>query len=165
MVYFYYQNKSIIEPYKITTFEGYWYLYGNDLLEDKLKTFYIKDIRNLILTNKIFNENINALKKLDSAINVWFEPNAKIFEVRLLVKKDIAKYFIRRPLCKSQLITKENEDKSIEILLTATSKKELIYELKKWQPSLLVLEPKDLAKEMLKISREYYDGQIGVMIE
>ena len=40
----------------------------------------------------------------------------------------------------------------------------MIYELKKWQPNLLVLEPKDLAKEMLEISREYYDSQVGVMI-
>lgn len=101
---------------------------------------------------------------MNSAINVWFKPNAPIFEVRLLVNKDIAKYFIRRPLCKSQLVIKENKDGSIELVLTATSKKEMIYELKKWQPNLLVLKPKDLDKEMLEISRECYDGQVGLMI-
>ena len=164
-VEFHFKGKyRYVEAYKITTFDGYWYLYGKDILDGRLKTFYIKDITNFLITDQIFPKNIAALKKLDSAINVWFEPNNEIFEVRLLVNKDIAKYFIRRPLCKSQLVTKENDDGSIELLLTATSKKELIYELKKWQPHLLVLEPKDLAKEMLEISREYYDSQVGVMI-
>lgn len=164
-VEFYFKNKyRFVEPYKITTFDGYWYLYGNDILENKLKTFYIKDITNLILSEKNFKENISALNKLDSALNVWFEPNNSLFEVRLLVKKDIAKYFKRRPLCKTQVITKEYENEDIEIFFTATSKKELIYELKKWQPSLLVIEPKDLAKQMLEISREYYDEQVKLMI-
>lgn len=76
-----------VEPYKITTFDGYWYLYGKDLLDDRLKTFYIKNIVNFSLTDKTFTKNIEALKKLDSAINIWFEPNSKLFEVRLLVKK------------------------------------------------------------------------------
>ena len=45
---FYYKSKyRVIEPYKITTFDGYWYLYGKDITQNKLKTFYIKDINNL----------------------------------------------------------------------------------------------------------------------
>lgn len=164
-VEFHFKGKyRFVEPYKITTFDGYWYLYGKDLLDEGLKTFYIKDIANFLITDKIFEKNISALKKLDSAINVWFEPNSEIFEVRLFVNKHIAKYFIRRPLCKSQLLTKENEDGSIELLLTSSSKKEMIFELKKWQPYLIVLEPTDLAKEMLEISREYYDLQVSVII-
>jgi predicted DNA-binding transcriptional regulator YafY len=164
-VQFHYKDKyRIVEPYKITTFDGYWYLYGKDIIQDKLKTFYIKDINNLNLSNKTFNKNIKALQKLDYAINVWFEPDNEAFEVRLLVKKEISKYFKRRPLCKSQIIIKEYKDETIEILLTATSKKELIYELKKWQPSLLVIEPKDLAKEILDISKEFYEGQMKLMI-
>jgi predicted DNA-binding transcriptional regulator YafY len=158
---FQFKNKyRSLEPYKITTFDGYWYLFGKDLNDNKLKTFYIKDINNLIVEDIFFEKNLQALKKLDSAINIWFEPNNDIFEARLLVKEDIAKYFKRRPLSKSQVILKENKDKSIEILLTATSKKELIYEVKKWQPNLLVIEPTNLVKEMLEISKNYYKEQL-----
>ncbi len=162
---FNYKDKyRFVEPIKITTFEGFWYLYGKDLLEDKLKTFYIKDIKKLSLSNKKFQKNNVYIEKLENAINIWFEPNKESFEVRLLASKEIAKYFKRRPLCKSQIIVKENLDKSVEILLYATSENELIYELKKWQPSLIVLEPKSLAKKMLDISRKYYDEQIELMI-
>lgn len=160
-----YKDKyRFVEPIKITIFEGFWYLYGKDLLEDKLKTFYIKDIIKLTISNKKFKKSIESIQKLENAINVWFEPNSISFEIRLLATKEVAKYFKRRPLSKSQIIVKENEDKSIELLLTATSEKELIYELKKWQPNLLLLEPKSLAKKMLEINRKHYDRQIELMI-
>ncbi|MEA1914273.1 MAG: WYL domain-containing protein [Campylobacterota bacterium] len=162
---FHFKSKyRFVEPYKITTFEGYWYLYGNDVSVDKLKTFYIKDIEKLIITNKSFTKDPQALSKLKSAINVWFEPNSELFEVRLLADAEVGKYFIRRPLSSSQLITKQYDDGSVELLLTATSERELIYELKKWQPNLLVLEPKSLATKMLDISRSFYDKQVGLMI-
>lgn len=157
----FYHNKKYrsVEPYKITTFDGYWYLYGKDLKDERLKTFYIKDIKNFTSTNIKFKENIDTLKKLDLAINIWFEPNNILFEARLLVDKTISKYFIRRPLSKSQLVTKEYQDGSIEILLMASSQKEIIFELKKWQPNLFVIEPKDIALEMLEISRDYSKKQ------
>lgn len=159
-VEFEYKNKKrFVEPYKITTFDGYWYLYGKDLTDNRLKTFYIKDIKKLLLSKKIFSINIKALRKLDLAMNIWFEPNNKSFEVRLLVDNTISKYFKRRPLCKSQIIVKEYEDESIEILLNVTSKKELIFELKKWQPNLLVIEPQELAFEIIDISKKFNEKQ------
>ena len=138
--------------------------YGNDVLDDKLKTFYIKDIEKLHLSDTLFKKNKLAITKLELAINVWFEPNNELFEVRLLAKNDIAKYFIRRPLNKSQIISKKHKDGSIELLLNITSENEIIYELKKWQPSLLVIEPKSLAKKILNTSREFFDNQLELMI-
>ena len=162
---FHFKGKyRFVEPYKITTFEGYWYLYGNDVQVDKLKTFYIKDINKLIISDNLFEKDDQVMRKLQTAINVWFEPNAKPFEIRLLAKKDIAKYFERRPLSSTQIITKEYKDGSIELLLTATSNKEIIYELKKWQPHLLVLEPKSLVKEILEINKEFYQNQIDLIL-
>lgn len=162
---FQYKNKyRFIEPYKITTFDGYWYLYGNDILSNRLKTFYIKDIETLNTTNKKFEENKIAIEKLKLAINVWFEPNEDFFEVRLLVKKEVAKYFLRRPLNSSQIISKKYNDESLELILNVTSQNEIIFELKKWQPYLLVIEPKSLAKKILNTSREFFDKQLELMI-
>lgn len=157
----FYHNKKYrsVEPYKITTFDGYWYLYGKDLNDKRLKTFYIKEMKNFTTKQIKFEENILALKKLDSAINIWFEPNNELFEVRLLVDSLVSKYFIRRPLCKSQLVTKEFDDGSIEILLTATSEKEIIFELKKWLPNLIIVEPKKIALQMLEITKSYTKKQ------
>ncbi|UTJ05940.1 helix-turn-helix transcriptional regulator [Arcobacter roscoffensis] len=164
-IQFQYKNKyRFIEPYKITTFDGYWYLYGNDILTNRLKTFYIKDIESLNSTDKTYKENPNAIEKLKLAINVWFEPNEDLFQIRLLVKKEISKYFVRRPLNSSQIITKKYNDESIEILLDITSENEILFELKKWQPHLLVIEPKSLAKKILIINREFLDNQLELLI-
>lgn len=162
--FFYNQKYRFIEPYKITTFDGYWYLYGNDILENRLKTFYIKDIESLIISDKKYKINQKAIEKLKLAINVWFEPNNEFEEITLFAKKDVAKYFQRRPLNKSQIITKKYQDGSLELTLKITSQKEIIYELKKWQPNLLVLAPSSLAKQILKTSREFFDNQLELMI-
>lgn len=164
-VEFSFKNKyRFVEPYKITTFEGYWYLYGKDLLEDKLKTFYIKEIEKINLTNTKFQKEPKALRALETAINIWFEPTSKPFEVRLIASKEISKYFKRRPLSKTQTIIKQNDDESIEFLVMATSKQEILYELKKWQPYLLVVEPKALAKEILELNRQFFDKQVQLLI-
>lgn len=162
--FFYKGVNRFTQPYKITTFEGFWYLYANDKVSNKFKTYYIKDIKKLILSTQTFEVDKKAIKKLQDAVNIWFEPNADSFEVKLLASNDIAKYFKRRPLSSSQIITKEHKDGSIELALTITSEREILNELKKWQPSLLVLEPKKLAKKYLEISRSAYDKQLEIMI-
>lgn len=154
-----------IEPYKITNFEGYWYLYANEYIENKLKTFYIKDIKGLCITEKKFKKDLNVLRKLDLAINVWFEANEEPFEVRLLVLPEIAKYILKRkPFNDTQRKIKEFDDGSIEIAFFATSQKEVSYEVKKYQPNLLIIEPKELVKEMLQVSRSYHDNQIDLSL-
>lgn len=154
-----------IEPYKITNFEGYWYLYANEYMENKLKTFYIKDIKGLHITKKKFRKDLNVLRKLDLAINVWFDANKKPFEVRLLVLPEIAKYILdRKPFNETQRKIKEFHDGSVEIGFFATSQKEVSYEIKKYQPNLLIIEPKELVKEMIKVSREFHDKQIDLSL-
>jgi len=165
-VKFYFKDKlRHIEPYKITNFEGYWYLYANEYLENKLKTFYIKDIKGLTITDKKFKKDTKVLRKLDLAINVWFKANAKPFEVRLLVLSDIAKYIIdRKPFNSTQTVVKEYEDGSVEITFMATSEREVSHEIKKYQPNLLIIEPKELVKEMIQVSRTYHDKQIDISL-
>lgn len=157
------KKNRTVEPYKITTFEGFWYLYANEIDSDKLKTFYIKNIENLKVTNTVFTPEDNAITKLENALNIWFEPNSKNFEVRLLAKPSIAKYFIRRPLNKNQIICKEYNDGSIELLVNASSKSEVIYELKRWQPYLLIIEPTNIAEQMIQITQEYIDQQKSIV--
>lgn len=162
---FYHSKKyRFIEPIKITTFDGYWYLYGKDIFEDKLKTFYIKDITNLILTDKKFTVDQTAIKIIDNAINIWFNPQNKPFEVQLLVKPAISKYFIRRPLSRSQKVIKTYDDGSILILLYATDPKEITTEVKKWLPNLLVIEPTSIAKELRDEAIAFQKEQMDILI-
>ncbi len=155
-----FKNKQrLVQPYKITTFEGFWYLYGYEVNSQKLKTFYIKDIDSLQITEKKFIPQAKAITILQNALNIWFEPNSQPFEVRLVAKAPIAKYFERRPLNSNQLITNRYKDGSIELLISASCNIEVIYELKKWLPFLLVIEPQSVANEMLKITKDFLEDQ------
>ncbi len=156
---FFYKKDRIAKPYKIAIFEGFWYLYAEDKGDSRFKTFYIKDISKLQITNKTFKIDIDMLKKLDSAINIWFEPNQQLFEVVLLADKNIAKYFKRRELSVNQKILEEFEDGSIKFSIYTTSKRAILHEIKKWIPELLVLSPQNLAKDMIQIAKEYEKKQ------
>lgn len=166
IVSFYFKDKyRFAKPYKIVSFEGYWYLYGEELLEEKLKTYYLKDISELKITTDTFTPNKEAINKLKFAINAWFEPNSELYEARLLALPEIAKYFYRRPLSASAVISHKRADGGIEITIKATSHNEILHEVKKWMPNLLVLEPKELVLKTKDIARELFDRQLEVVLE
>jgi predicted DNA-binding transcriptional regulator YafY len=157
---FIYKGKErFVEPYKITTFEGFWYLYGQEQKDQKLKTYYLKDIDTLTLREDTFKPEQRALDILRHAINVWFEPNTQPFEVKLIANTSVAKYFDRRPLSASQIVTRRFEDGSVELTLYATSSQEIIYEIKKWLPELIVVEPDWLVHKMISITQTFLSKQ------
>jgi predicted DNA-binding transcriptional regulator YafY len=153
----YKSKKRVINPYKIVSFEGFWYLYAQELNDKKLKTFYLKELASLKLLHSTFKPNSEWIDRLRHAINIWFEPNSELFSAKLLAKKEIAKYFYRRPLSPLQQVY-ENADGSIEIELKATSFKEVLHEVKKWMPNLLVLTPKRLKEESIEVASSFIDS-------
>lgn len=155
---FNYNKKTrVVNPYKIVSFEGFWYLYGEEVKDSKLKTYYLKDIVSLQTLDKTFSPKEEPIDKLKYAINTWFEPNSVLFEVRLLAQEPIAKYFTRRPLSLDQQLS-QNRDGSVELTLKATSHNEILHEIKKWMPHLIVLEPQSLREASLAIAREFLNN-------
>ena len=166
MVSFNYNAKlRHVKPLRIVSFEGYWYLYGEEILSTALKTFYFKQIEHLSLSDEIFEPDSKAILALDRALNVWFQPNSEPFEVLLRATPDIAKYFSRRPLSSTQKIIKTYKDGAIDIKVMATSDTELLYEVKQWMPELTIIGPKALALKAKKIADEFLDRQISHLIE
>ncbi len=159
IVEFFYSNKKRdIEPYKLTIFEGYWYLYARDISADKYKTFYLKDIKNLKKTDRNFKVDEEKMDMLDNALNIWFEPSNPPFEVILFARKKIAKYFKRRKISPTQKILRELDD-GLEFSVKTTSKTAILFEIKKWIPELLVISPDYLVNDMLNIVKEYEKNQ------
>jgi len=166
IVIFNYNNKlRYVRPYKIVSFEGYWYLYGEEVLQDKLKTFYFKDLENLQISEESFTPKTENYKVLERSLNAWFEPNKEPFEVVLNASSDIAKYFERRPLSITQRIIKIYKDGSMDLSLLATSEREVIHEIKRWMPDLIVVEPKALALKAKAISDTFINKQIEQLIQ
>jgi len=162
---FYFKDKlRQVDPYKIVSFDGFWYLYAYEILSDKIKTYYFNDIGGVDVSDRVFIPQDNIVDVLKNSLNAWFEPNATPFKVCLHVKSEIAKYFYRRPLCATQVISKEYKDGSIDIELFATSETEILLEIKKWMPNLIVKSPKSLAKASSNVATEFINAQIGTIL-
>lgn len=160
----YNQKVRMVRPCTIVNFEGYWYLYGFELLSERLKTYHFKSIEALSITDDSHECLDEALPALHNALNAWFEPHAEVFEVTLHATKEIAKYFSRKPFPTQRIIT-HYEDGAIDLVIDVTSHKEVLHEIKKWIPNLLVRSPKPLALEVRKMAQEFTEAQINMVLE
>jgi len=145
-----------VYPYKIASFEGFWYLFCKE--REKYKTFYFKDIQDVLLLENTFKCDKQALRTMENALNIWFEAQEKSFEVLLHVDSKIAKHLARRPLSKTQKVLKESENGDIEISLCATSDNEVIHMLKKWLPNLKVITPLRIHEQFKRELQIYIDS-------
>lgn len=165
-VSFAYSGKvRMVKPCKIVSFEGYWYLYGEEALSERLKTFHLKSIEALTLTDERFDCPENALAVLDRAMNSWFEPHNEPFEAVLHATPKIAKYFTRRPLSVTQRIVKTYPDGAVDLAIMATSEREVLHEVKKWVPDLLVRSPRPLAMKAREMAQAFAEAQVKMMLE
>lgn len=145
-----------VHPYKIASFEGFWYLFCKE--KERYKTFYFKDIQNVSLKEQTFSCDIQALQVMENALNIWFEAQEEVFEVLLYVDQIIAKHLDRRPLSKTQKVLKYYENGDIEISVHATSDNEVIHMLKKWLPNLKVIAPLRIHEIFKKELQKYIDA-------
>jgi len=148
VTYSYQKFTFTVEPYKIISFDGYWYLLGRDVKKNTIKKYKIKDINNLSLNKNVFMYDENISDKLENAINVWFNPNKEGYTVELLINKEVKHYFKERPINKSQRI-RENEDGSMEIELTITHNMEIVPLIGYWTPHIKVISPEHLYNEVI----------------
>ncbi|WP_345969367.1 WYL domain-containing protein [Sulfurimonas sp. HSL1-6] len=166
LVSFAYKGKiRIVKPCKIVSFEGYWYLYGEEALSDKLKTFHLKSIEALYIMDDHFECPEEAQSILDRAVNAWFEPENEPFEAILHATAEIAKYFARRPIAPTQRIIQSYENGSIDFSIMVTSERELLHEVKKWVPDLLVRSPRSLALKAREMAQAFAEAQIRMVLE
>jgi predicted DNA-binding transcriptional regulator YafY len=104
------------------------------------------------MTEKTFTIKKALKDKLQNAVNVWFNANKESFEVRLWADKEIAKYFYRRPISKSQRVISKDPDGSIELSVMITDDNEIVPTVFYWMPNLLILSPKPLREKVEKLA-------------
>ena len=142
-----YENKKVdiaSNPLKIVCFDGFWYLLGLDEEHDKVKKYYLNAISSIEIKNKKFRVPKRLQESLDNAINIWFQPEVEPFKVKLHIEPEIAKYFKRRPISKTQIVESIYNDGSYDISLKITSYNEVTRLILSWLPHMKVLEPKEL---------------------
>lgn len=144
--------KTTIQPLKIVNFEGFWYLIA--IRKDILKKYYLKNISNPKITNKLFETDDELETLLEDSISVWFQDDVEPFEVKLFANEVAAKFFKRRPL-PTQTIESLNTDGSMEFIVKVTHEMEILPIIKYWIPHLYVIKPEWLV-DMLKEDLEEY---------
>jgi predicted DNA-binding transcriptional regulator YafY len=143
---------TTLNPLKIVNYEGFWYLIA--LNNDEVKKYYLKEIKNIKLTDTTFTVDTKIDNLLENSISIWFDEHTKPFTVKLLALKGASKYFTRRPL-PTQIISSINSDDSIEFTIKITHEMEVLPIIKYWIPHLKVIEPKWLDNIVKEDLQEY----------
>lgn len=144
-----------LNPLKLVNFEGFWYLIAHDTENDYAKKYHFKSLSGITLLAKIFERNPKLDEVLENAMGIWFRYKAEPFEVRLSVSPEIAKFFRRKPLAKTQIISSVGNDGSMEITLKITHEMEIIPIVQYWMPNMRVLEPVWIHEQILENVKRY----------
>jgi len=142
-----------VHPYKVIIFDGFWYLLSR--YKEHYIKFYLKEIYDLNISDKTFEKERNTLKRMEKAINIYFDPTKEPFDVTLLLDHNAIVYFERKPI-KGQYL-KKNSDGTAELTISATHEEEIFYILKRWLPQIKVIEPYALQIKFEKMLRGYLD--------
>jgi len=150
-----YRKELDLKPLKIANYEGFWYLIALDSRNDILKKYYLKNIKNIQLLEDTFKSTSKLDKLLENSISVWFQQNTEPYKVVLNISAEVAKYFKRKPISKSQITESVYEDGSMDVSVEITNDMEIIPFVKYWIPHVRVLEPEGIKKAIVEDLKSY----------
>jgi len=147
-----------LKPLKIANYEGFWYLIALDARNDVLKKYYLKNISQITLKGETFTTDTRLDDLLENSISIWFEKNVEPYRVTLELSPDVAKYFQRKPLSKTQRTEEVREDGSMVISVEITDDMEIVPLVKYWLPHIRVMEPERIRAKIAEDLDEYRKG-------
>ena len=146
-----------VELYKIANYDGFWYLFGKDLDDLKIKTFKLSDIQNVTHKeqyHKVSEATINSiLEKTHSA----FYSHGDSFKVTVKVYPEVAPYFLSKDFLESQEILEENEDGSLIVSFEVSHDEDVDNVIKAWLPHIEVLEPQRFREKLIHELKRYIE--------
>ena len=147
-----------LKPLKIANYEGFLYLIALDSRNDILKKYYLKNIKQITTLDETFESTAKLDRLLDNSISVWSDQNVEPYRVVLNISKDVAKYFKRKPISKSQITESVYEEGSEDISVEITNDMEIIPFVKYWIPHIKVLEPDNIKEAINNDLKSYIKG-------
>jgi len=146
---------SIVEPYKIVAFDGFWYLLAKDRSDMKIKTYmlsHIKNFRASLETYSVSESDIDQL--LENVHTAWFEDGNQ-FDVEIKVSKEIADYFKLKKHLPSQEIISKLDNGTLIIKFCVSSDEDIDNLIKAWLPHIEVLKPLRFREKIIQELEEY----------
>lgn len=143
-----------IEPYKVVSFDGIWYLFGKDLSDEKIKTVFIHEIIDMIIKSEKFKLNKPIDSILENVHSAWFE-DGNYIEIKVKVKTNIAFNFKLKNILPSQKILEEFDDGSLLIQFGVSTEEDIDNILKAWIPDIEIISPQKYRDSFVKELKEY----------
>jgi len=152
------KNKTSIKnvyPLKNSNVLGYWYLMGYDLDKDKVKTFYLNNIEDLIVSQDesylSFKQMEKLSKKSTQMHSPWFNDDKK--SVKLTISGDAILY-MQRKKSRAFRILKE-EKSSLLVSMEYYSDVEVLSFVQKWLPHVDIVDNDALKRKLHTRLKEY----------
>jgi len=139
-----------IDPIKIYTENGRWYVIARDYKDDKVKYFNLQKIKQFKITENSTTLTPDMQAEADNMKSIWSSTGSDETVVKLYVQPSVAHYIKDIKLHKSQTIFDEHHDGGLEVHCIITHKLEILPQIKYWLPRVYVLEPKWLHDEIMR---------------
>jgi len=144
-----------IYPLKNTNILGYWYLMGYDLEQEKVKTFYLNNIEDLIVSKDesylSFKQIEKLSKKSPQMHSPWFNDDKK--SIKLKVSGEAVLYMQRK---KSNVFTIiEENSSSLLVKMYYFNDIEVLNFVQKWLPFVEIIDNNKLKMKLHTILKEY----------
>lgn len=148
-------KKLIVEPYKITAFDGMWYLFAKDENDSKIKTFMLTKIQHADLLYQKHNKHHKEVESLlDKTHSAWYE-DGNSFEVIVKVDPQISIFFEEKQFLSSQQIVEKLPCGSLIVSFEVTHDEDCDNLIKSWLPNIEVLEPKRFRNKIKEELTQY----------
>ena len=154
----YNDKKRELYPLKILNLDSFWYLINYDTEYNEIRRYHLKSIKEVKLLDIEFEFDEEIISGFDNAINAYFEPHVKPFAVELFLDEKVSKYFLRKPINKTQRVLKTYDDESLDIEVYITDFMEIIPLIQSYLPHIKVIAPNELS-ELIKKNIENYLSQ------
>ncbi len=148
-----------VEPYKIASFDKYWYLFGECVESQKIKTFPISYINSCEITQREYKQDRPIDDILNNVHSGWFE-DGNSFEVKVKVDVKVAHFFSSKKHLSTQTIEETLSDGSLIITFEVSHEEDVDNLIKSWLPHITVIEPTRFKERIEKELRDYLSNTV-----
>ena len=152
----YNEKRRNLYPLKILNLNSFWYLINYDLEYQEIRRYHLNSIKDIEILENEFEFDEEIIKGFDNAINAYFEPHITPFVVVLFLDKKVSKFFLRKPINKTQRVLKTYEDDSCDIKIYITDFMEIIPTIQSYIPYIGVVSPDELGEIVKDNLDEYF---------
>ncbi|MBW2039531.1 MAG: WYL domain-containing protein [Deltaproteobacteria bacterium] len=138
-----------VKPYKMTFFDSFWYLLGEEVTTGEWKSYALDKIEGVKIGRKRFQMPRDVDRVVAESFNPWIRVQKRL---RVMVETDpeISHYFLRKRLFPTQEIVEEKDDGSLIVEFRVGAIEEVEFFLKQWIPYIKVVEPVEFGRRLIE---------------